>query len=239
MESNKEKIKLKKAKIESPKPEYHADGGAETVQQYEKAKLWIDYNRAVKDKKYLPEFFSVSADVAGKSVYVKEYGALFTQHINELINTYTAKQEMEAARQVVEHFILQIFPSLNRAGYQEGVEKNIEIIASHSLALAIILQDVELQSWVLDNLLGRDFDVQALENATLVYNLACYYAVNQQKSQMLRASRRAMQLGKKPEQLSTEPDMKHYWDDVDFKHMLATHGDKSKSEHSLPDERVE
>ncbi len=222
LRNEKEALRLERTKIVSVKPEYVGQDKEVLLIKYEKAKLWADFERASKDKKYLPEFLQATADVAEHSQQVLAHGVLLTQQVNDLINIYTDRNEIDAQRQVIEHYIRKIYPPLKRAGIKrdEGSE-NLEIIASNSLALALALRDAEFQVLILDSLLGKNFDLMALENATLVYNVACYYAVNRQKQKMLPAARRSLQLGKKPEQLKEDRDFSAYLEDEDFLQILS------------------
>ncbi len=222
LRNEKEVLKLERTKIVSVKPEYTGQDKAMQLLNFEKAKLWIDFERASKDKKYLQDFLQALTEVAEGSQQVLEQSVLLTQQVNDLINIYTDRNEIDAERQLIEHYIRKIYPQLKRAGVERSeAGKNLEVIASNSLAVAITLQDTEFQVLILDSLLGKNFDLMALENATLVYNVACYYAVNRQKQKMLSAARRSLQLGKKPEQLKEDRDFSAYLEDEDFRQILS------------------
>lgn len=222
LRNEKEALRLERTKIVSVKPEYAGRDKAMLLLKYEKAKLWMDFERASKDKKYLLEFLQAMIEVAEGNQQVLEHGVLLTQQVNQLINIYTTMKDYDAARQVIENYIHKIYPQLIRAGVERSEGgKNLEVIASNSLSVAIILQDTEFQEMILDSLLGKNFDLLALENATLVFNVACYYAVHGQKQKMLSAARRSLQLGKKPEQLKEERDFSAYLEDEDFRQILS------------------
>ncbi|OJJ22394.1 hypothetical protein BKI52_06850 [marine bacterium AO1-C] len=54
------------------------------------------------------------------------------------------------------------------------------------------------------------------KNARLAFNMACCYALNQQKPEMLEMANLAIKLGKDKAQFLSEGDFKNYWSDAEF-----------------------
>jgi hypothetical protein len=60
------------------------------------------------------------------------------------------------------------------------------------------------------------FDITTHKNATLIYNLACFYALNHKKTEMLEAVKQARKRGKPVKQFMDDTDFKDYLKDADF-----------------------
>jgi hypothetical protein len=105
---------------------------------------------------------------------------------------------------------------VGRDGTNEEVENNIEAIASDSHALALLKRNDALRVKIFEKLLGGNFDPENPKNTALLYNLACYYAVNKEKASLFAAARLARINGKNTEQFMADRNFKDYWDDADF-----------------------
>lgn len=56
----------------------------------------------------------------------------------------------------------------------------------------------------------------------LAFNLACYFGVSKNKAELLRVTKRALELGKSPSQFLDDDDFAEYHDDVDFLALMKT-----------------
>ena len=93
----------------------------------------------------------------------------------------------------------------------------INVIASQALAVAVHRpQDAALVDAVMTALVGPRFDPDAHTNATLLYNLACYHALQGDRTRMLRHLAAAARLGKPAEQFRRDRDFEQYWGDAAF-----------------------
>jgi hypothetical protein len=69
-------------------------------------------------------------------------------------------------------------------------------------------------------LIGPDFDPQQQSNGTLMYNLACLYALEGDKPRLLQSAAAARRLGKLGAQFMADKDFERYREDVDFLQVL-------------------
>ncbi|EMS83960.1 DUF4132 domain-containing protein [Leptospira noguchii] len=92
----------------------------------------------------------------------------------------------------------------------EAYDRKAEVFAADVFALAAILKDEEIYS-IASKMIG-DQNV----NARVPFNQACYFALTGQKEPMLVAIRKAIQLGKKPNEFTNENDFDPFKKDPDF-----------------------
>lgn len=225
LRNDKESIRLKNTKFVTVAPRYLTDKKMFT-QQFEKGKLKIEYDAALKDGKNLQTYLDLSADIAANSPYVKEYFVWMSGYANDLINDRMGKKDYKEAEIIINHFIDKLLPHTGKVGKSAEETGNIEVIASNSLALAMMIKDENLSTRIFENLLGStDFNIAALNNATLSLNVACYYATHKNKNKLLQATKQALLRGKKAEAFMKDTDFKEYWNDPDFLKVLVP-GDK-------------
>ncbi|UWX04180.1 hypothetical protein H1235_02095 [Pseudoxanthomonas sp. NC8] len=126
-------------------------------------------------------------------------------------------------RRLVRHYLAQVHPYTS-PHRDQSVDYNIGVIASQTLAFAIHQpSERDLIEAVMASLLGPDFDPAVQTNATLMYNLACYYAVEGDTERMLAAVAAARRLGKPAMQFRADADFQR-WDDPRFRTTLGGDG---------------
>lgn len=136
----------------------------------------------------------------------------------ELVNHYNRAGDFASSAALVRHYLAQVHPHIgshttgdNSVAYNQGV------IASQTLAFAIHApQHRDLADAVMATLIGPAFDPQLQTNGTLMYNLACYYAVGGDKPRLLQSAAAARRLGKPSSQFMADKDFERYWQDPEF-----------------------
>lgn len=221
LSNNSDSITLKRISLESAAPAYHADEDVpKLTRQFEKTRLKIAFNAALKDEDALQEYLDYAGELAVDSLYVKRYAALLDFYAIELINRSTAKGDFPTATSVVKHYLHILLPKIGRLRDTRDLQINVEVLASNSLAVANIIEDDVLKALVINGLLGPAFDVGAITNATLLYNLACHYALAEDKTSLLRAMDLALMKGKAAAKFMADPDFSAYRKDADFLRLL-------------------
>jgi hypothetical protein len=94
----------------------------------------------------------------------------------------------------------------------------IETIAADGVASAQLSGDEEISELVMGELVP-----DPIEKDRLAFNLACYYACKEDKENVMRFTRRALELGKAGAQFLDDDDFSPYHEDADFKALLAEH----------------
>lgn len=170
-----------------------------------------------------PLFEKAMQNQAEDAAFIRDTGRM-VEHIDEndevaeaiaqatvrLMFARLKNDNAEATEALFYHYIDALLP---RTGFHS---KALDI-ASAALVLDIKHQRPKVAEAAFRHLLDNgNLDIQTLRHDVLIYNLACYYAVQQQKTNMLEATARAIQLGKKPEQFMADTDFENYWDDSEF-----------------------
>lgn len=123
-------------------------------------------------------------------------------HTKHLYNVTVAAIHAGLSQSLTE--LIQYLPQLSISTHWLG-----EMLGNLLHAIAVNQDWGKLDA--LKNLLPQPF-----ENARLAFNLACCYALNQQKPEMLEMSRLAIKLGKDKAQFLSEGDFESYWNDQEF-----------------------
>ena len=131
--------------------------------------------------------------------------------------------DFKAAGMLVRHYLKEVHPYIGHYSKDPGQPYNITVIASQTLAIYGQLppQDKDLVPAVMATLIGPKFDPTKQTNGTLMYNLACHYAVTGDKPHMLESITAARRLGKRQEQFMADSDFEKYWKDAEFLKVLA------------------
>lgn len=101
--------------------------------------------------------------------------------------------------------------------------KNLTVLAAQGIYLGSNSMNPDLNKKVIATFVEQNYDLEKETNRVFLFNIACHYAVNQNKPQMLKMINRAIELGKNPEDFLRDSDFTGYWQDPDF---LAAIGKK-------------
>lgn len=166
----------------------------------------------------LPAFLKQAQALAQDKERAEALAPNVTAAYAELINDYNAQRDFKAGATLVRHYLTQIHPYIGHYSSDPGQPYNITVIASQTLAIygQLAPEDKDLVPAVIAKLLGPDFDPQKQTNGTLMYNLACHYAVTKDKPRMLQSITAARRLGKPTSQFMADTDFQNYWKDGEF-----------------------
>jgi len=171
----------------------------------------------------LPAFLKQAQTFAQDKERAEALAPNVTSAYAELINAYNGQKDYKAAATLVRHYLTQVHPHIGHYSKDPGQPYNITVIASQTLAIYAQLapQDKDLIDAVMTTLIGPRFDPAKQTNGTLMYNLACHYAVSGDKPRMLESITAALRLGKPATQFMQDTDFARYWTDAEFSSALA------------------
>lgn len=145
-----------------------------------------------------------------------------TAVVADLLNRFNEGRKLSASATLVRHYLAEVHPHTNRWPGDSSLSYNQGVIASQTLAFAIhSAADRDLADAVMQTLIGPQFDPARQTNGTLLYNLACYYAVQGDTARMLDSVTAARRLGKPASQFLADQDFAAYWKDAAFLQALA------------------
>lgn len=195
----------------APAPELDWQGHAENFEKY---LLKREHTKAIANLDMVPAFEEVTNFLLANSQCIKEYAKYVTFYVMKVLFRWTVAKEFTTANRLLSQYIDVWLPIL-------GPDEYTPFIASEGLALGIVQRDKKFSDAVFKNVLGPQFDIAQLTNDHLLFNLACYYAVNHDKDRMLVAIKLAITHGTEREKFSTDTDFTDYWQDRDFQKVVS------------------
>jgi hypothetical protein len=149
------------------------------------------------------------------------YAPIITEHVVKHFLDLIERRDTMRAKAVFYDYVNQLLPDIRKQQINdESVIYNITVFASQGLVLAIRTCDKAFEKTIFEQVLTPDFDLTTQTNATFLYNLACYYSLNKNKPKLIAAMKRALELGKPPEQFRKDSDFQGYLGDSDFEQLL-------------------
>lgn len=197
------------------------DSGEEIIKQ-ETAALSEAYAAAKSSSAKIDAYLQLSKQIVDANARLKEHSAPLADQYAQLINATNTKRDFQSTTKVLFHFVNHILTGIDPfiASLDKGEKRQsqyrLSVIASQSLAASVETKNEAMSQLVFDKILTPKFDIKTHENATLIYNLACFYALKGNKSQMLEAVVQARLRGKPAKQFMDDSDFKNFLNDADF-----------------------
>lgn len=207
---------------ESYKSAAHGYDSAEEIIKHETAALSEAYAAAKSSSAKIDAYLQLSKQIVDANVRLKEHSAPLADQYAQLINATNTKRDFQSTTKVLFHFVNHILTGIDPfiASLDKGEKRQsqyrLSVIASQSLAASVETKNEAMSQLVFDKILTPKFDIKTHENATLIYNLACFYALKGNKPQMLEAVVQARLRGKPAKQFMDDSDFKNFLSDADF-----------------------
>ena len=164
----------------------------------------------------LPAFLQTAQDLAQDLQRAQDVSSDITHAYAQLINHFNGQRDFASSSRLVRHYLDQVYPHVGKYHRDDKEVYNVGVIASQTLAFALHTNERDLAEAVMATLIGAGFDPALQTNGTLMYNLACYYALTGDRARMLQAIARARHLGKPPSQFLQDADFGRYRQDAEF-----------------------
>ncbi|MDR7150672.1 hypothetical protein J2W49_002635 [Hydrogenophaga palleronii] len=169
----------------------------------------------------LPDFLNKAQTLAQDATRAKVLATHVTAAYAQLINQFNRASDFVSSAALVRHYLAQVHPHIGHLTGDNSQTYNQGVIASQTLAFAIHSPPHrDLVDGVMAKLIGADFDPQLQTNGTLMYNLACHYALGGDKPRLLQSAAAARRLGKPRTQFMADKDFERYWEDAEFLQVL-------------------
>jgi hypothetical protein len=169
----------------------------------------------------LPVFLQKAQALAQDTTHARALAPHLTVAYAHLINQFNGARDIVSSAALVRHYLAQVHPHIGHITGDNSLTYNQGVIASQTLAFAIHSpQHRDLVDSVMATLIGPDFDPQQQTNGTLMYNLACHFAVAGDKPRLLQSAAAARRLGKPAAQFMADKDFERYREDADFLQVL-------------------
>jgi len=143
------------------------------------------------------------------SEHVSLYAMPMALYTSKLLLQGLESKDYSFSEKVFNHYIDNLYPYCGSCGYKTNVIGN-------ALVLAVVANKTNVSDTVFSVLLGENFDIETVEHELILYNLACFYASNNEKKKMLQAIKQSLLHCKTADQFMADSDFKAYLDDADF-----------------------
>lgn len=181
----------------------------------ERTRMQALFDAASSDPKIINDFLLLVDDIVGKKNRINMHMPLLMDLLTKLLVKTNSSGDFKTSEKIFFNFMGHIYPVAIKIKESTVIE-NISNIASQGIVLSIVTKNAKISKIVFDQLLGSDFDITKHKNRLLIYNLACYYAINTNKKEKLVAITQA-RINKIPkQQFIDDADFKNYLNDPDF-----------------------
>lgn len=147
---------------------------------------------------------------------VSPYASPISYYFAQLGYRFNIDSKLGENARMMDFYFDKIHPLINYNRADELQHKNLAVFAAQIIYTGSNLQNAELTKKAISAFVERDFDLATESNRAFLFNVACYYALNRNKPEMLKIISRTMDLGRDPQSYLKEKDFTEYWQDPDF-----------------------
>lgn len=166
--------------------------------------------------KYNPDKFLEKVNQLKQQNEVTKYAASLGYYFANLSLILNIKGRYPENNRLFDQYFA-IHQDINRNPIDEAQHKNLMILASQGIYLGLNSKNQNLSNKIIKLFVDHPgFDLAKETNRSFLFNIACYYATHKNKAEMLQVIRRAIDLGKNPQEFLKDTDFTAYWQDADF-----------------------
>lgn len=192
-----------------------ATDSLKSLVESERNELEAAFKRAAGDIRTSDEFLDLAKAVAEKRNRINMHAPLLVKLFSELLVATNVKGDFGSSERIILHFKKNIYPA-TLGVESDSMSYGLSVIASQGLINVTKVKNNAISDFVFEKLLGEHFDIATHKNITLIYNLACYHALNNNKTGMLEAIKQSRRRGVPSKQFMDDPDFKNYWNDAEY-----------------------
>lgn len=166
--------------------------------------------------KYNPDKFLEKVNQLKQQNEVNEYAASLGYYFANLSLILNIKGRYPENNRLFDQYFT-IHQIIGGNPVDEPQHKNLMILASQGIYLGLNSKNQNLSNKIIKLFVDHPgFDLAKETNRSFLFNIACYYAINKNKPEMLKVIRRSIDLGKNPQEFLKDTDFTAYWQDTDF-----------------------
>ncbi|MCJ8319020.1 MAG: hypothetical protein MJK12_05275 [Colwellia sp.] len=191
------------------------ENGINALVQDEKQLFEQYYQKAKKDLNSFNELLAFAVKLLQVKQRKNVYAPYVSMKLSQLLVDTNGLANFKSAEEQLNAYATQIYPLIKNSTDRQ-VKYSVLVMASQGAIIYGVTRKDTVFATVVDSLLGADFDINTTINPTLAYNLACIYALNKNKVEMLKAIKAARKMKKPAEQFLKDADFKFYRADSEF-----------------------
>ncbi|MEE9361114.1 MAG: ankyrin repeat domain-containing protein [Cellulophaga sp.] len=176
--------------------------------------LETDFDNARKDVAFVANYIHNSEELVRGSKNPDSLSFTLANYTTKLLIKTIQQSFFEASKQLFFSYVKNIY-------VYTGFHEKSEDVASNALVLSLLIKDDTISKLVFEVILNEKFNIQTTNNAVLLFNLACYYAVKGDKENLIIATKFAIKNGKEASQFLADTDFKSFLKDDGFRAVLS------------------
>lgn len=151
----------------------------------------------------------MSKKIATKTQFRKKLAYEMALYTSSLLVKCFVEEDYKTARKLFYNYVDKLHPNVGGCDFRTNIIGN-------SLNLAINTKDEKIADIIFSELLGKNFKIEDIPDDRIIFNLACYYSLYDEKEKMLKAIHFSLKSGRKKSDFLEERDFKQYWKDKVF-----------------------
>ena len=217
LKSAKKEIRLNKFRFDYQEHPYTPKSPHVTPDQNQ-AMLHTAYEKSITELN--PDTFLQALNEPAIKNKIAFYASPISYYFAQLALQFNVESRLTENAQLMNFYFDNIHSIINYNQADALQHKNLVVFAAQVLYTGAKLQEAELAKKAINEFVARDFDLEKETNRAFLFNVACYYAINHNKPQMLNIISRTIALGRDPESYLTDSDFTEYREDPDFLNAL-------------------
>lgn len=213
LQNSKQRIPLKKIHFDYQEVAY-TPKSPDVIPDKGQSELFSAYENSL--IKLNPDAFLKKLQVLIDSNSVSSYASTLSYYFSSLSHEFNIHSKFPENTQLVNFYLDKIHPLIRNNQTDSLQHSNLIIFASQAIYLGSNTQNWDLNNRIAKIFVEEDFDLTQETNRVFLFNMACHYAVNHNKPQMLKLINRSVELGKMTDEFLKDPDFQDYWQDPDF-----------------------
>ena len=213
LQDSKQRTPLKKVQIDYQEIPY-TPKSPDSIQDSHHTTLFLAYENSLIS--FNPDFFLKNLQLLIDRNEIPTYASSISYYFARLSYEFNINQKFDENLQLTNFYLNNIHALIKNNRTYALQHQNLAVFASQGIYLGSNTRNKDLNNRIINTFVEQDFDLEQETNRVFLFNVACQYAVNHNKPQMLKMIRRAVELGKMAEDFLKDPDFTDYWQDPDF-----------------------
>ncbi len=194
--------------------EAEGEDGGELLKLHERDRIKQAFMRAQKSPKESVDYILLTTHLVTSNKNNTEFAYDMANYTTKLMIAGMKAGNIEFTEQLFLHYINVLYPRV-------GSDLKMQDVASMALVFGMTYNKEDVIAATFEKLLnGQAFDITTINNDVLLYNLACYYAVNNQQEELFKAAELAVKYGKKSTQFLADSDFSDYHKNIAFLNII-------------------
>lgn len=213
LQNNKQRIPLKNIHFDYQEVPY-SPKSPDVIKDEQQSELFSAYDTSLSQLN--PDTLLKKLQALIDNQTASKYASSVSYYLASLSYALNNNRKFSENTRLVNFYLDKVHSVVYKKQTDDLQYRNLIILASQAVYLGSNTGNKDLNDRIANTFIEQDFDLTQETNRVFLFNMACYYAVNHNKPQMLKLINRATELGKMPEEFLKDPDFTDYLQDPEF-----------------------